>query len=70
MYNRYKNSVRYDIAPGQDSLVVDPVLIPRPTLTLYKEEYTKVKCQISRNALLLSAVGALSWSISLGSPSL
>lgn len=69
MYNSYKNSVRCDIVPVQGLLPLDLVLIRRPTLTLYKEEYTKVKCHISRNALL-SAVGVLSWSISLGLPSL
>lgn len=57
--------------PDQTSLPADPVLTPRPALPLYKEEYAKVKCQLLlRNALLLSAVGVLSWSASFGLPSL
>lgn len=48
MYNTYKNSVRCNTVPGQDSLPIDPILILRPILTLYKEEYTKVKQQLSQ----------------------
>lgn len=58
-------------APGKASSPANPVLTLRPALPLYKEEYAEVKCQpLSRNVLLLSAVGVLSWSISFGLPSL
>lgn len=54
-------------AYGLSSLPADPVLTLRPALPLYKEENAEVKCQLLfRNALLLSAVGVLSWSISFG----
>lgn len=58
-------------APGKASSPANPVLTLRLALPLYKEEYAEVKCQpLSRNVLLLSAVGVLSWSISFGLPSL